>query len=114
MTFDWMAATLAGFRVLGARMYALLFWTFTVVAAFGVGMFIWVRAGTAGLSMPMMQVTMLLITAPVMIFAFALVVCAVYRTVLRPQEKAFLGMRMGADELRVSAWLALVMLFVGA
>lgn len=56
---------------------------------------------------------------PLTLLASTILTCAVYRAVLRPQEPSLLGMRIGADELRVLVvsialgLLAVVFLFVG-
>lgn len=60
------------------------------------------------------------IIVPLSLLLQAVLGCAIYRAVLRPQEKSLLGMRVGRDELRVlvvSIALALllgVIVFIGA
>ena len=43
------------------------------------------------------------IVTPVSLIVQTLVMCAIYRAVLRPQERGVAGMRLGGDELRVLA-----------
>lgn len=55
-----------------------------------------------------------LVILPLYLLVFAVLSAAVYRAVLRPQDKAFARLRFGADELRLAGvWILLGLLWLG-
>lgn len=120
MTFSATEAAFEGFRVVRRHPMAILFWGLAYVVFFAVGLALvggplaTVMATVKALegSQPGQQelialgqsyVNLTAILAPLMLVLGAILSAAVARAVLRPSEKAFGYMRLGADELRVLA-----------
>jgi hypothetical protein len=119
MVFSPTDAAFEGFRLTRERPRAVLAWaaayfvfslaaTLIAIAAVGPGLAA-LRAlneaanpDTAALARALAQmVPMLSVVAPIEVVFFAVLNCAIYRAVLRPQERGLAYFRLGADEARM-------------
>ena len=113
----------AGFGVVGREPLSVVAWflaylaflvvaiVLIVVAVGGQAMFNPNMANDPAAAMNVFRgmIGVFLIMVPLFLIAGAILNCAVFRTVLRPEEKGFARMRIGGDEMRV----ALVMFMTG-
>jgi len=129
MSFSPTDATFEGFRVVRRAPLTILFWSLIYLAAFAVT-FIAVGPSLAGLMAMAERMQgaepgfaefealgrafgwIFGVAAPIMLAMGAVLNAAVARSVLRPSEKAFGYVRVGADELRVLATTLILSLVI--
>lgn len=131
MAFSPTDACFEGFRLVRREPASLALWAavyfVTIVLAFvgvlmtvGLGALEGLRVGatfvlptqTARILSDILPATM--IVAPCLVALVTVQMCAVYRAVLRPEDRAFAYLRLGADELRVLVVLLTLMVLFGA
>lgn len=123
------ASTLAveGFRLLGREKGAVAAWAVIYLAAMvlavgillgfmgsALGVLLPGRAAEPALGGPMMKSLVLIyaVLLPLGLIAQSVMVCAVYRAILRPDDRGFYFLRVGADELRMIL-VSILLLLIG-
>lgn len=103
-------AAIAGFRLIGRRWRVVIGWSMAnlliVIATAIVASVIVVAIGAAAGASPVAAVIAGAIGLLATLLAGAILVCGVFRVMLRPQEPAYLFLRVGKEEARlVVVWL---------
>lgn len=116
MNFSGVSAAMEGFRLVGRKPGAFLVWCaayFAVLIAIGVLVFVTAgpalmaaaQRGPQAAMSPAQSLQLLgpisLVFYPVVIIWMTIFYCAIFRSVLRPEDTGFAYMKIGKDELRI-------------